>query len=504
MSIILTITFILGKYNYVIDIVPCVDHVIQLYAKNNEGISYFDGFANTIPASSAEDISRSTYVLQTPTNARHETVNSGDSVVVYWDPVQCAKSYGVEFRGADETITKTSDETKYEMTELDQCSEYDIYVYAIIEDVVFSDFSDAGTVQTLPSVKAGSKIDPQVTATQNSVHISWNGHSALSCVDTYLVTLCPLTGECHEPAQVRRDVHMSSVDFTADGLDTCTDYDVTIKPEYPDMNIVPQEFSFHTAFPDPAELVSELGNVTAVSGANQQVTVSWSSVSCAPTYNVYQYLLDGNSDWELVGSTDKESLEFAGVPCTEYKYGVRVVLDGEQSDIVETEDSVVTPLAGDAFYPPKLEINSYPTRFDFSWDHASCISSYNVQLCTLGGECQVTDPVISDDGHVDTSFPDLEFCSDYSLKISASTGDNVLPGETITVRTVAPHPAAPENLNYELNDKANAIKLSYDPVVCATGYKIYQILEGDQTEVVTETNDNIVSLDSPPPCSDFR
>ena len=53
-----------GKYIHNIEIIPCVDNQIQLFIENAEGPATFDDFENLIPASSAENISASSFILQ--------------------------------------------------------------------------------------------------------------------------------------------------------------------------------------------------------------------------------------------------------------------------------------------------------------------------------------------------------------------------------------------------------------------------------------------------------
>ena len=90
------------------------------------------------------------------------------------------------------------------------------------------------------------------------------------------------------------------------------------------------------------------------------------------------------------------------------------------------------------------------------------------------------------------------------LNTSKTLSRILFTGEPFSVRTSAPEVVTPGNFQYELNEKSNTISLSYDPVVCASSYKIYQILDNEQESVYQETNLNLVSIDSPEPCSDFR
>ena len=98
----------------------------------------------------------------------------------------------------------------------------------------------------------------------------------------------------------------------------------------------------------------------------------------------------------------------------------------------------------------------------------------------------------------------LSPCSSYSMQIFATTDGQDLDAETEHFQTSAPAPTAPENLSVGLNGATNKIDISYEQVACATGYKVYQILENSEEELYKETADESISFDSPEPCVEFR
>ena len=83
------------------------------------------------------------------------------------------------------------------------------------------------------------------------------------------------------------------------------------------------------------------------------------------------------------------------------------------------------------------------------------------------------------------------------------TGDQELGAETSQFSTQAPEPAAPENFNLDLNDKKTGVRLSFAPVTCARLYRVYNTREGEE-ELLRETSDTSVDIDSIEPCSDLR
>ena len=70
------------------------------------------------------------------------------------------------------------------------------------------------------------------------------------------------------------------------------------------------------------------------------VTVSWNQVKCANHYEVFQKIDEPEEEWERVGTTEENFFKKKGVPCTEYKYGVKVTIDDEESDIVDLDQSI--------------------------------------------------------------------------------------------------------------------------------------------------------------------
>ena len=57
-----------GRFSYTLPITPCLDTSFQFYAKNAEGITYYE-FPDVIPASSAEAIAESSFQLELPENS---------------------------------------------------------------------------------------------------------------------------------------------------------------------------------------------------------------------------------------------------------------------------------------------------------------------------------------------------------------------------------------------------------------------------------------------------
>ena len=80
------------------------------------------------------------------------------------------------------------------------------------------------------------------------------------------------------------------------------------------MNMKEKTVKFSTLSPPIADIVSELGPVSAVSGDDQSVTVTWSHVKCGAEYHVSQQLVtaQGDGEWEQVSTSTDSSIQIKG------------------------------------------------------------------------------------------------------------------------------------------------------------------------------------------------
>lgn len=495
-----------GKYMYTISIVPCKDQHLRFVLKGDEGEATFD-LPEAIPASSPELIATSGFLPEAPTNVNIEQ-NEG-SVVLTWDQSECASSYYLRFEGPDgNQFDKDVEENTVTITEFDACSQYDVFAIAVVHgsesDEVFLD-----TISTHPSAEAAEKLDPKVTKTINSVTAKWDAYNKLACVNNYAVKVCK-DGECGEAVTVELDNTLPFLEFTStEELDQCSDYTISIQPLYEGKDLAEKVVPFRTLSPPVHDVNLKLMPVTAKAGDEQMISVSWSAVQCASAYEIFQHVSTPDGDWETIGTSKATELSIKGVPCTEYRYGVKVTIDGIQSDIVEAEEPIMTPIDNTVPYVASNLISEPSTdSIELSWDHARCITSYRIKICKDGSaeeDCSEENRIIEDPSthNLTEKIENLSPCSAYSMQIFATTDGKELNAETTSFDTRAPAPTAPENLSVSLNAETNKIDISYGQVACATGYKIYQILDKAEEELHKETAEDSISFDSPAPCVEF-
>ena len=174
--------------------------------------------------------------------------------------------------------------------------------------------------------------------------------------------------------------------------------------------------------------------------------------------------------------TSKTYFHHASLACTEYRFGLAVIVGEEESEIVALEDTVLTNInTGVIFTPPNIQMNISSHSAELSWDHRKCITGYRIRLCSLTtAQCYEAQEVMSageEKSHVRHVISDLEPCSEYSLAIQPSTGEGELVGGSLGLVTRAPPPRPPAQVEVALNTRGDKVDISWSEVQCATGYR---------------------------------
>jgi len=502
-----------GKYRWTLDNdLPCKDHSLKFVVVSLDGEEAEFEYPTPIAAASTEDIANSgNFIPATPSNLKVE-INENE-MVASWDPVECATSYEVKYKKFteedDQFIYKDSETNSLILEDgIDTCSDYEIIVTAVVgTDIVseetFSEF------HTPPGTDAAQKLDPTIEPGLDSVKIKWEAWEKLSCVSDYTVTLCKDGEDCGEPVNVILDETLATAEYTHDQLDQCSAYTFKLKPLFQDQDLSDITRQFNTLSPAISDVFDQLKPVTAVAGEEQMTTVSWSPVECAAGYEIFQHVNTEEGDWESIGTSETTEFSKKGVPCTLYRYGVKVTVGNDQSEIVEASEPVMTKMPGNEPYsPPNLQITPSPNGAELSWDHAECITSYRIKSCSTEEEpinCHEETIEIEDphQHHVAQTIDNLSSCSKYNLWVYAYSNDHEYEAEITEFSTSSPPATPPEGLNVEPNVENGEANITFNPVECASGYKIYKKLDDSEKEEVMETTEleGIVSL--PEPCTKF-
>jgi len=485
------------------NVIPCKSHELRIIVTSKDGEEAILPLPMTVGPASAEEIEESSFSPAAPTNVDVRT--EGGQLLVSWDASECATTYGVFASGSQE-ISKTTGDSSIAL-DVGSCESYEVSVIAAIGDKESEEV--IVNAKTVPSEGAAEKLMIDYDADVNSITATWDGWTALPCVAMYSAQLCSEDGVCREPTEVPRSSGAGKAsEFTATDLEECSTYTLRVTPLYPDLTLPAKEIKkITTRAPAMDNVEEKLGEVTAEAGDYQKVTIGWSAVKCASKYEVYQKQSMAGSDWELMDTIDEASLEIAGVPCTKYSYGVKVVINGQSSGMVETTNLLTIPMDTNvAFVLSSLHMDPTMSSLSATWEHARCIDEYRVEVTEVGSSEEPLEvPVEMTLTHEQSVMAmDLKPCTDYTMKVFATTDSNSeLAAEDKPFTTLSPPASAPADLTASLNPTTNMIDVSFSSVQCASGYNVYKKLGDGELEMVQATEGTSMSLEAPQPCTDY-
>lgn len=502
-----------GKYRLVLDdVLPCKQHLLRFHVMSPTGEEAVFDHPTPIEALTSEEIAASgDFSPAVPSNLN--VVTKEGQVEITWDPVECASAYEVAYRKITDDagpFTSKLTETNSILLEegIDTCSEYELSLSSLAGDA-YSD--DEATTEFLipPAYSAAEKLNPTITPGITSVTVSWDAWEKLSCVESYSVKLCKNEEACGEAVTLEMDDSLTTIEFVSEEeLEECSPYTFNIQPIFPGQDLQEIAVPFDTRSPTIDGITEKLQPVIASAGEEQMITVTWSPVQCASGYEIFQHVSSKGGDWETIGNSVETELSIKGVPCTEYRYGVKVTIDGQQSEIVEAAEPVMTHLPSHTPYvASNLIITPTTEGAELTWDHAQCISSYRLKVCKDDSEpedCSEEEIVMGFFQHnISKKIEDLQSCSGYQIQIFATSNDVELDAEPQSFSTPAPPASSPENATVGLNSDTNQIDISFNPVECATSYKVYRKLDDDELEMIQEITEVSTSLPIPDSCAAY-
>ena len=511
-----------GKYSWrVEEVMPCHDHYLRLSVGGAAGGRYSLEMPEPVAAAKMEDIAAGGFIPKPPKGL---TVTSlGERAVrVSWTPSDCAQSYDLVYglTTEEETLYRqldAADGNSVDITEgLAPCRDYTLTASAGIGEQGYSKEATA-FFSTPPGTGAADSLTAAISPHASDVEVVWDTYNTLSCVDKYEVSVCPQGGGCMaDDVQIlTRDNTRPDMTFKKSGLQQCSGFTLNIRPLYADLSLNPKQFDFRTKSPEVGEVVDQLNPITAVKGDRQKVLVSWSPVTCADHYDVFHKTSGG--EWVAVGQTKETSLAISAAPCTAYRYGVQVTVDGRPSRIVEVDETIMTSLDTSApFVVPNLSVTPEPAAVLLAWDHSACIGKYVVSTCTAAAaesadklcERSEVEAPKPEEARITFQVTDLRPCSGYTVEIVPVVEGEVLPAAGSTAFSTASPPATPPaTYTATLNLVRNRVELAWSQVECASGYRILQRMENSDTTTAWETKDGrelVTSFQDPEPCVAYR
>ena len=510
-----------GVYTWQVAVAPCLSHRIRLWLEDQQGGQTSFELPHLVEPVSTRQLVESGY---TPHRPGELSISSSVSEVsVRWAAVPCAELYDLTYSSLT-TATSWSRQTREPSLVLregvESCSEYKIAVTAVIQ----SQYSRE-TLQTFltpPDSQVALSLDPIVLPAVTGITARWRGFQRLSCIRDYRITVCKEGNECPEQLQISRDDALILTEFSSSvALEQCTDYSLHIKPLWKSENLYEKVVNFRTLSPPLANISRQLVSSQATS-QNSHILLQWNSVDCGSQYKVWTKYQDYQTanleqrDWEMIGVTSKNYFQHASLACTEYRFGLSVLVGQEESEIVSLASSVMTNIDSSVvFSPPNLQVSPTEAGAVVEWDHRKCITSYRLETCRQGRKGRLDSlcaesEVITEEGtgsRLSHSVSGLQSCTNYSLSVYPTTHQGELSAQTFSFTTGSPAPRPPSSLNLRMSEAADKLEIRWGEVECATGYRIHQKLQHSDTETVWISQNDLqlhLSLDSPEPCVNYR
>merc|ERR1719266_428480 len=351
--------------------------------------------------------------------------------------------------GAAESFSQQVEGSSVSLDGLDSCSEYEVRVTA----VTGQEYSEEATtiVSTAPGYYAAEKLEPEISSTTNSLTATWKAFEKLSCVKKYLVAICEEGSACPEGTEVVRNDAMSEMTFASEtNLEQCTDYTLHITPIFNGKALDEKIVAFRTLSQPVEDVARLLTSVEAEAGEEQMITVRWNAIQRASQYEVFQKINTIDGAWEKIGTSKENVFESKGAPCMEYKYGVKVTIDDQVSEVVEFNEAIMTKIDTSVPYvAANLAIHPTPDGAHLTWDHGKCIKSYKIKICQVSEMCFEEVMILKDPNEhkMERMQKNLRPCTSYQLEIFPMIEDDEeLEAEPRSFMTASPRPSPPQDV----------------------------------------------------------
>jgi len=230
------------------------------------------------------------------------------------------------------------------------------------------------------------------------------------------------------------------------------------------------------AYPD----MSAPTNLTYTVQNGNDIVLSWGASQYAESYNIYQISADGQT--ALLESLTSRSYTISNAAAGDYTYSVSA------AHPLYGESPLSTPVSVEVVHP----VMKAPTNFTYTvtngndvilkWDSVPYTTNYKIYQI-IDGE-KVLKSTVTGTSVSYTRVPAGEYTyviHSYSDRFGESAEGSLLAVTVSDVKMVAP-----ANLTYKIQN-INDIVLTWNSVPYATGYKVYQIIDGQKVLKSTVT-----------------
>ncbi|WP_458411861.1 OmpL47-type beta-barrel domain-containing protein [Schinkia sp. CFF1] len=231
-------------------------------------------------------------------------------------------------------------------------------------------------------------------------------------------------------------------------------------------------------------------SITPTIKNGNDIVLSWNASSYAEEYHLYQIAEDGQKT--LVTSTTARAYTISNAPEGNYTFSVSAFhsLYGESPLSTPVDVELVYPIIGAPSNLTYTVMNGNDVTL--KWDSVPYATNYKIYKI-IDGE-KVLESTVSSTSVKYTTVPAGTVV--YEVHASSDRFGESVEGSQITVTVSDITMTAPGNLTYKVQN-INDIVLAWDSVTNATGYKIYQVIDGQKVLKSTATKTSVTYTKMP-------
>ncbi len=418
------------------------------------------------PLSTAVDLEIIHPVLGAPNNFTF-TITNGNDVTLKWDSVPYASDYKIyKVVDGEKVLESTVTSTTVKYTNVSAGT----YVYEIHSNSDRFGESVEGSQLTMTVGEIKMTAPSNFTYTlknTNDIVLTWGsvpyatGYKIYQVIDGQKILKSNVTG--------------TSVTYT----------------KMPAGDYVYEVYSYSDRFGESAEgsqvsltiegvAMGAPGNFEYQIQQGNNIVLNWASVTNAESYKVYQ-IVDGQK--VLKSTVTGTAVTYSNMPEGEYTFEVHSYSSrfGESEEGSQLSISLVHP----TMEPPASLVQAVKseTSFTLSWEASQYATNYKVYQM-INGQKVLKSTVTSTSVTYSNMAPG-EYT--YVVHSNSSRFGESAEGTQLTFTMAGQVLAAPTNVTYTIVN-GNDIKLTWTAAEYATGYKIYQIIDGEKVLKSTVTS----------------
>jgi len=399
---------------------------------------------------------------------------NGSTMEISWDAVEGASSYKLyaSVNGSEYTFKKAVNTTSTLTYNLDTINSInDFKVTAVVNDAE-SDLSEAAAAIAPVAKPENLKVEQ---LNKSSIKLNWDAVEGATGYRIY------------------RSINGANYAFTKTIAETNTsNYGLNCEKNTYSYRIVAvgNDGSDYLGWDSEAANVDVMPaaptNLMVVADNNSTVTLTWNAVEGATGYRLYRS--DNGGEFKMLKTVAETTTKNYNLDVANNTYLYRLITIVETENVIRKSaySNEATVLEAALTAPENVKVyRRNGSTAELSWDAVTGATAYNLYYSVDGGEYTFAKSVSS----TSTKMYNLELINtEYDFMVSATLGSQESNLSEAAAK-IAPV-ANPENLKVEQLNKSS-IKLSWDAVEGATGYRIYRSINGVDyvfTKTIAETN----------------